>query len=149
MLLDPVSIDQWATDNSHCFAPPIMNKLMHKKYALLAPLVLPSTPERPSPLPDEPLLPPFLYRQLTIMFVGGPNTRTDFHVEGGSELFIMMKGSMLERPPLIIPLPSRLPQMHGLGVEDGKKLCVIRPLTKWIRPAAGSSRLSSKANASL
>eukprot|EP00283_Hemiselmis_rufescens_P022332 CAMPEP_0173455360 /NCGR_PEP_ID=MMETSP1357-20121228/54139_1 /TAXON_ID=77926 /ORGANISM="Hemiselmis rufescens, Strain PCC563" /LENGTH=62 /DNA_ID=CAMNT_0014422485 /DNA_START=30 /DNA_END=215 /DNA_ORIENTATION=+ len=28
------------------------------------------------------------------MFVGGPNTRTDFHLEGGSELFLMLKGDM-------------------------------------------------------
>ena len=60
MLLDPISIDQWATENSHCFAPPIMNKLMHKKYALLAPLILPSTQERPSRLPHDSLLTPLL-----------------------------------------------------------------------------------------
>jgi len=60
MLLDPISIDQWATENSHCFAPPIMNKLMHKKYALLVPLILPSTQERPSRLPHDSLLTPFL-----------------------------------------------------------------------------------------
>eukprot|EP00284_Hemiselmis_tepida_P017247 CAMPEP_0174942934 /NCGR_PEP_ID=MMETSP1355-20121228/75413_1 /TAXON_ID=464990 /ORGANISM="Hemiselmis tepida, Strain CCMP443" /LENGTH=224 /DNA_ID=CAMNT_0016190145 /DNA_START=1 /DNA_END=671 /DNA_ORIENTATION=+ len=63
MLLDPINIDAWATENAASFAPPIMNKLMHKK-------------------------------QLTIMFVGGPNTRTDFHLEGGSELFLMLKGDM-------------------------------------------------------
>ena len=32
--------------------------------------------------------------QLTVMFVGGPNTRTDFHLEQGSELFWMLRGSM-------------------------------------------------------
>jgi len=32
--------------------------------------------------------------QLTIMFVGGPNTRTDFHLDLGSEFFFQMRGSM-------------------------------------------------------
>lgn len=32
--------------------------------------------------------------QLSVMFVGGPNTRTDFHLDLGSEFFFQMKGSM-------------------------------------------------------
>jgi 3-hydroxyanthranilate 3,4-dioxygenase len=32
--------------------------------------------------------------QLSVMFVGGPNIRTDFHVEAGSEFFYMLKGNM-------------------------------------------------------
>ena len=32
--------------------------------------------------------------QLSVMFVGGPNTRTGFHVEEGSELFLQLKGDM-------------------------------------------------------
>lgn len=33
-------------------------------------------------------------KQLSVMFVGGPNRRTDFHLEEGSEFFYQMKGNM-------------------------------------------------------
>lgn len=32
--------------------------------------------------------------QLNIMFVGGPNTRKDFHLEAGAECFFQMRGNM-------------------------------------------------------
>ena len=61
-------------------------------------------------------------RQLSVMFVGGPNTRTDFHLEHGSEFFWMVRGSM-ELPTIqqgqrkvvrinqgeVYLLPSRIP----------------------------------------
>lgn len=72
--------------------------------------------------------------QLSVMFVGGPNTRTDFHVEEGSELFLQIKGGMelptvqegkrklvkIEEGHLFI-LPSRVPhspqrQENSLGL---------------------------------
>ncbi|XP_074503026.1 3-hydroxyanthranilate 3,4-dioxygenase [Sebastes fasciatus] len=34
------------------------------------------------------------FSQLNIMFVGGPNTRKDYHIEEGEELFYMVKGDM-------------------------------------------------------
>ena len=60
--------------------------------------------------------------QLTIMFVGGGNTRTDFHLEQGSEFFLMLRGGM-ELPTIqqgrrklvkiregeVFLLPSRIP----------------------------------------
>jgi len=60
--------------------------------------------------------------QLTIMFVGGPNTRTDFHLDEGSEFFYQLKGN-IELPTIqqgkrklvkilegqVFLLPSRVP----------------------------------------
>ncbi|CAK8991852.1 unnamed protein product [Durusdinium trenchii] len=88
-----------------------------------------------------------MYRgQLSIMFVGGPNTRKDFHLEEGSEFFFQLKGNM-ELPTIqngerklvkikqgqMFCLPSRIPHSpqrpeagsFGLVVErrrEGKEM---------------------------
>ncbi len=84
-------LDTWIRENEASFAPPVMNKLMHRE-------------------------------QLSIMFVGGPNVREDFHLEEGSEFFYQMRGNM-ELPTIqagrrelvriregdVYLLPSRIP----------------------------------------
>mmetsp|Transcript_3211 Transcript_3211/g.5174 ORF Transcript_3211/g.5174 Transcript_3211/m.5174 type:complete len:327 (-) Transcript_3211:92-1072(-) len=61
-------------------------------------------------------------KQISVMFVGGPNTRTDFHLDQGSEFFWMVRGNM-ELPTIqqgklkvvkiregeVFLLPSRIP----------------------------------------
>ena len=89
--LPATHVDSWLEANAASFAPPVMNKLMHRE-------------------------------QLSIMFVGGPNQREDFHLEEGSEFFYQLRGSM-ELPTIqagkrelvriregdVYLLPSRIP----------------------------------------
>eukprot|EP00397_Hematodinium_sp_SG-2012_P048326 GEMP01055319.1.p1 GENE.GEMP01055319.1~~GEMP01055319.1.p1 ORF type:complete len:287 (+),score=61.42 GEMP01055319.1:69-929(+) len=58
-----INVDEWETEHQAEFAPPVCNRLLHKK-------------------------------QLSVMFVGGPNLREDFHIEHGSEFFYQMRGNM-------------------------------------------------------
>ncbi|XP_002161304.3 3-hydroxyanthranilate 3,4-dioxygenase isoform X1 [Hydra vulgaris] len=83
---------------------------------------------------------------LKIMFIGGPNTRKDYHLEQGEELFYMIKGDMClkimlpEGPkdvlikegeifllPSCIPhSPQRFPNTIGLVVErDRSDVCDV------------------------
>jgi 3-hydroxyanthranilic acid dioxygenase len=49
----PISVKEWLSEHEASFAPPVCNKLMHGD------------------------------GQLKVMFVGGPNTRLDYHMEEG------------------------------------------------------------------
>ncbi|MES1917041.1 MAG: hypothetical protein MHM6MM_008803 [Cercozoa sp. M6MM] len=87
--------------------------------------------------------------QLNVMFVGGPNTRKDFHVELGDEFFFMVRGDMSLpirdkyglrtvhiREGEVFLLPARIPhspqrpqqQSRGLVIErqrrPGEKDCL-------------------------
>jgi 3-hydroxyanthranilate 3,4-dioxygenase len=59
------NVGKWIQDNEQFFLPPVCNKLMHGD------------------------------GQANVMFVGGPNDRRDYHIEGGEELFYQIKGDML------------------------------------------------------
>jgi len=81
-------------------------------------------------------------KQLSVMFVGGPNTRTDFHVEEGSEFFYQMRGDM-ELPTVqagkrklvkiregeVFLLPSRIPHAPQRPVPNSLGLVVERDRT--------------------
>lgn len=68
----PENMLKWIEANESSFLPPVCNKLM-------------SVIRQPTCAPD-------LHRsghgQLKIMFVGGPNTRRDFHINEGEEVSI-------------------------------------------------------------
>eukprot|EP00039_Didymoeca_costata_P012657 m.183398 g.183398 ORF g.183398 m.183398 type:complete len:287 (+) comp15543_c0_seq3:37-897(+) len=77
--------------------------------------------------------------QLNVMFVGGPNTRTDFHLDMGSEFFFQMKGHMelitiqqnkrkaikIEAGQVFL-LPSRIPHSPQRPVDNSLGLVVER-----------------------
>jgi len=59
------------------------------------PLELPKWYEENKELFAPPICNKLMHKdQLTVMFVGGPNTRTDFHLDQGSEFFYQIKGNM-------------------------------------------------------
>jgi 3-hydroxyanthranilate 3,4-dioxygenase len=60
----PVRVGGWLEAQARSFLGPVANKLMHGA------------------------------GQLKVMFVRGPNERTDFHIEEGEELFYMLQGDM-------------------------------------------------------
>eukprot|EP00928_Gymnodinium_smaydae_P060442 TRINITY_DN4409_c0_g1_i1.p1 TRINITY_DN4409_c0_g1~~TRINITY_DN4409_c0_g1_i1.p1 ORF type:complete len:351 (+),score=70.62 TRINITY_DN4409_c0_g1_i1:62-1054(+) len=104
----PVHLPTWVSENQASFAPPVMNKLMHRD-------------------------------QLSIMFVGGPNRREDFHLEEGSEFFFQLKGDM-ELPTVqagrrvnvviregdVYLLPSRIPHSPQRPHEGSLGLVIER-----------------------
>jgi len=87
----PVHLKKWVEENKGSFLPPVMNKLMY----------------------------PSDRCQWKIMFVGGPNTRTDYHIEEGEEWFYQVKGDMIVKI-----------------VDDGKfKDVVIKEGQAYLHPA--------------
>lgn len=61
----------------------------------LAVVHVPSWYEENRGLFDPPVCNKLVHKeQLSVMFVGGPNIRTDFHLDRGSEFFYMLRGNM-------------------------------------------------------
>jgi len=77
--------------------------------------------------------------QMTVMFVGGPNTRTDFHLDLGSEFFYQIRGNM-QLPTIqrgrrkvvdikegqVFLLPSRIPHSPQRPEEGALGLVIER-----------------------
>lgn len=64
----PLNLGEWVQNNRALLHPPVGNKLIHG----------PQT-------------------QFQVQIVGGPNTRTDFHMEVGEEFFLQIEGDMILR----------------------------------------------------
>lgn len=106
-MLQPFDFKQWIESHRHLLKPPVGNKVLY---------------------PDGDFI---------IMVVGGPNARSDFHVDPGQEFFYQIEGDMLLKtvqdgkivdipvrqgevfllPPNLPHSPQRFPDTVGLVIE--------------------------------
>jgi 3-hydroxyanthranilate 3,4-dioxygenase len=103
----PINLMQWIEQNRHLLKPPVGNKVIWQNQDFIC------------------------------MAVGGPNQRTDFHIEDGPEFFYQLEGEMVLKlmengvprdvpiragevyllPPRVPHSPQRMPNSVGLVIE--------------------------------
>lgn len=109
--LSTINLKQWVEDNRHLLKPPVGNKLVWED------------------------------RDFIVMIVGGPNSRTDYHVNGGEEFFYQIEGDIVLKvfdegslqdvpikageifllPPNTPHSPQRPPNTVGLVLEKKRQ----------------------------
>lgn len=102
-----INFKKWIDENRHLLKPPVGNKYIWED------------------------------REFIVMVVGGPNSRTDYHVNGGEEFFYQVEGDIVVRvldngkpvdvpikegemfllPPKVPHSPRRPPNTVGLVIE--------------------------------
>lgn len=125
-LAAPFSLHRWVDENRHLLKPPVGNKKV------------------------------FEDGDFVVMAVGGPNARTDFHIDPGEELFLQIEGDMTLRvvdegivrdieiregdifllPPMVPHSPQRRANTVGLVVERKRAAGELDAL-RWYCDACG------------
>jgi 3-hydroxyanthranilate 3,4-dioxygenase len=105
--LSPINFKKWIDENRHLLKPPVGNKLIWED------------------------------REFIVMVIGGPNARTDYHIDAGEEFFYQIEGNITLRiiqddrpvdvaigegemfllPPNVPHSPRRPPGTIGLVIE--------------------------------
>lgn len=122
-ILPPINLHKWIEENKEFLRPPVSNKLIYNG-------------------------PEFM-----VQVVGGPNARTDFHVEAGPEWFYQITGDMVVRimdpsdhqikdisiregemfmlPPLVPHSPQRKADTVGLVIERQRRREEPEDILRW------------------
>ncbi len=107
----PLNFAKWIDEHRHLLKPPVGNQMVYKD------------------------------TEFTVMVVGGPNTRKDYHVDEGEEFFYQLEGDMTLRimedgaprdvpirageifllPPKVPHSPQRRPETVGLVIERQRR----------------------------
>ena len=107
----PLNFAKWIDEHRHLLKPPVGNQVVYKD------------------------------TEFTVMVVGGPNTRKDYHVDEGEEFFYQIEGDMTLRimedgaprdipirageifllPPKVPHSPQRKPETVGLVIERQRR----------------------------
>jgi 3-hydroxyanthranilate 3,4-dioxygenase len=110
-LLPPFNLQQWIAEHRELLQPPVANREIYAG------------------------------SEFIVMIVGGPNSRSDFHVDAGPELFFQIEGDILLRtvrdgafvdypiregemfllPPLVPHSPQRFANTIGLVIERQRR----------------------------
>src|SRR5579883_1017160 len=106
-----LNLQKWIDEHRHLLKPPVGNKMIWKD------------------------------REFIIMVIGGPNSRTDYHSNGGEEFFYQLEGDMVLKliedgkphdlnikegeifllPPNVPHSPRRPPNTIGLVIERKRR----------------------------
>jgi len=91
--LTPLSIKEFLKENAHLLAPPINNTILYQQDGI------------------------------TVMLVGGPNARSDFHINVTPEFFYQVKGGMVLRVMEQLAMPDdkgRTERQKDIRIGEGE-----------------------------